>query len=74
MLSGGDIPEHSKLSSFEDHIARLRTETRVEPNGMEKSMCQGAFDSGSSTAISYLMKAAKLDNADLLSAIPSASQ
>jgi hypothetical protein len=74
MRSGGDIPEDHKLSSFEDHIEQLPRNAAIEPNEREKSVCQDAFDSRLAAGILYLMKAAKLDNAGLLSVIPSASE
>ncbi len=74
MLSGGDIPEHYKLRTFEDHIEQLKSDARIEPDGTEKPMCRDAFNSGLSAAIFYLLKTAKLDNVDLLSVIPSDSQ
>ena len=40
----------------------------------ERGLSHDAFDSGLSTAIFYLLKAAKLDDVDLLSVIPSDNQ
>ena len=74
ILSGGDTPEHHKLSSFADHLARLPRDAGIGPTEKEKSMCRDAFNAGVSTAILYLVKTAKLDDADLLSLIPSAGQ
>lgn len=72
MLSGGDIPEHYKLRILEAHIEQLKRDAHIEPNEKEKSLCFDAFDSGLSAAIVYLLKAAKLEDVDLLSVIPSA--
>ena len=74
MLSGGSVPDHYKLRTFEDHIERLKRDGRFEPDGTEKSLRHDAFDSGMSTAIFYLLNAAKLDKVDLLSIIPSDDQ
>ncbi len=74
MLSGGNIPEHYKLRNLEDHIEQLRSEEGMELDEREKSLCCDAFNSGLATAIKYLLQAAKLEDADLLSLIPPADQ
>ncbi len=74
MLSGGGIPEHYKLRTFEDHIEQLKRDGHFEPDETEKSLSHDAFDSGLSTAIFYLLNAAKLEKVDLLSVVPSDSQ
>jgi hypothetical protein len=71
MLAGGSIPEHLKLRAFEDHIEQLKSDGQFETDETEKSLSHDAFDSGLSTAIYYLLKAAKLEKIDLLSVIPS---
>ena len=71
MLSGGSIPEHLKLRAFNNHIEQLKSNGQFKPDETEKSLSHDAFDSGLSTAIFYLLKAARLGDVDLLSVIPS---
>ena len=74
MLSEGGIPEHYKLRTFDEHLEQLKRNGCFEPEEAEKRLSHDAFDSGLSTAIFYLLNAAKLDKVDVLSIIPSDSQ